>query len=156
MSSPIDFERLNDVIQIEGKVKHGFGRGSKLLGFPTANVDIQDSPGMDQAEMGVYFGWGQLENGPLIKAVISVGWNPTFKDLKTKALEVYFVHDFPEDFYGRVIRVLVLGYIRPMLPFVDLDQLILAIKRDVEISSQALDSDQFASVKQSSFFSFTH
>jgi len=28
---------------VKGEVVHGFGRGSKLLGFPTANLNILDS-----------------------------------------------------------------------------------------------------------------
>src|SRR3989338_4372850 len=124
-----DWKQLANPIEMEGEVKHGFGRGSKLLGYPTANIDIHCSHEMDSAAMGVYFGWGQVEDGPLIKAVVRVGLNPTFNDLKTKALEVYFIHLFPADFYGKVIRVLVLGYLREMLTFDGLDPLIKAIKK---------------------------
>ena len=31
---------------------------------------------------------------------MSVGWNPTFKDLKYKTIEPWILHDFEEDFYG--------------------------------------------------------
>ncbi|MDP2439360.1 MAG: riboflavin kinase [archaeon] len=145
------WKALEAPIEMRGEVKHGFGRGSKLLGFPTANIDIADSPGMDSAESGVYFGWGKVEDGPLIKAVVSVGWNPTFNDLKTKALEVYFVHQFPEDFYGRTIRVLVLGYVRQMLSFDGIDPLIQAIQKDVATSEYALDLPEFVSSRSRPF-----
>jgi riboflavin kinase len=141
-----------DPIYIQGEVKHGFGRGSKLLGFPTANVDIAQAPGMDQAAMGVYCGWGQVADGPLLPAVVSVGWNPTFHDLQTKALEVYFIHQFPHDFYGQTIRVVVVGYLRAMLQFADLAALITAIKRDVAISQRTLQRPAFSPQPFASFF----
>ena len=31
---------------------------------------------------------------------MSVGWNPTFKDLEYKTIEPWILHDYPEDFYG--------------------------------------------------------
>ena len=42
----------------EGEVQKGFGRGGKLLGCPTANLDgakLQET--LLESSTGVYFGW---------------------------------------------------------------------------------------------------
>jgi riboflavin kinase len=47
---------------MEGAVIAGFGRGSKELGIPTANlpVDAAATPWIADARSGVYFGWASL------------------------------------------------------------------------------------------------
>ena len=34
------------------------------------------------------------------QVAMSVGWNPTFADLKYKTIEPWILHDYDEDFYG--------------------------------------------------------
>uniref|UniRef100_A0A5K4E9X2 riboflavin kinase n=1 Tax=Schistosoma mansoni TaxID=6183 RepID=A0A5K4E9X2_SCHMA len=66
-----------------GKVVHGFGRGSKQLGIPTANLEesiVSEIP--DSTKNGIYFGWAKLSNTPVYKMVMSIGWNPYFKNIK--------------------------------------------------------------------------
>ncbi|KAH8857968.1 Riboflavin kinase [Schistosoma japonicum] len=66
-----------------GKVVHGFGRGSKQLGIPTANLEefiVDQIP--DSVKNGIYFGWAKLNNTPVYKMVMSIGWNPYFKNAK--------------------------------------------------------------------------
>ncbi len=46
-------------------------------------------------------GWAQLGSSPKIyKTVLSIGWNPFFKDVKQKTVEPYLLHEFTDDFYG--------------------------------------------------------
>ena len=33
-------------------------------------------------ESGVYYGWARVEQGPVYKMVMSVGWNPQFQNEK--------------------------------------------------------------------------
>jgi len=40
--------------------------------------------------------------------VTSVGWNPFF-DNKTKTVEPHLLHEFPADFYGSEIRIIITG-----------------------------------------------
>ncbi|KAI8946468.1 hypothetical protein F4801DRAFT_62789 [Xylaria longipes] len=49
-------------LRMEGAVISGFGRGSKELGIPTANlpVDASAAPWIGDARSGVYFGWASL------------------------------------------------------------------------------------------------
>lgn len=46
-------------IKLQGKIIKGFGRGSKELGIPTANIPIEglDVGGHKDVESGVYYGW---------------------------------------------------------------------------------------------------
>jgi FAD synthase len=57
-------------------VVHGFGRGSKQLGIPTANLDADAlGPVVDALPAGIYFGWASVGADPAVhKMVMSVGW----------------------------------------------------------------------------------
>ncbi|CZS94858.1 related to FMN1-Riboflavin kinase [Rhynchosporium agropyri] len=48
-------------LRMSGKVVSGFGRGSKELGIPTANIPVDTTPWIETAESGVYFGWASLD-----------------------------------------------------------------------------------------------
>ena len=59
-------------------VVKGFGRGSKLLGIPTANMDMKEiGQKVNDTPTGIYLGYTMLE-GVVYKAVVSIGWNPYF------------------------------------------------------------------------------
>ena len=51
--------------KIEGPVVRGFGRGSKELNIPTANIPVDGLSvgGREEVENGVYFGWAGLDLG---------------------------------------------------------------------------------------------
>ncbi|KAI1766941.1 riboflavin kinase [Hypoxylon sp. FL1150] len=53
-------------LRMEGAVISGFGRGSKELGIPTANlpVDAAATPWIESAKSGVYFGYASLALPP--------------------------------------------------------------------------------------------
>ena len=100
--------------RLVGKVVEGFKRGSKELGWPTANLDPRAfETRLDAATEGVYVGWAQISGQPagsagVHKAVLSIGWNPHFDDLKERTVEAYLCHDFGgRDFYGSEMRLLV-------------------------------------------------
>jgi riboflavin kinase len=44
--------------------------------------------------------------------VMSVGFNPFYNNTLRSA-EVHIMHEYPHDFYDKVMKVIVLGYIRP-------------------------------------------
>ncbi len=91
------------LLRATGTVIRGFGRGSKELGIPTgfslyffyyilANLSdnvIEALP--NSMHSGVYAGFAQIENGPVIKMVMSLGWNPFYKNIKrSMVLHHYF------------------------------------------------------------------
>lgn len=46
----------------------------------------------------------------------SIGWNPTFNN-KNKTAEVHVLKKYDSDFYNENIRVIILGFVRPMTKF---------------------------------------
>lgn len=151
----------------------GFGRGSSELGIPTANVPLNDF--LAGLPTGVYYGWCKLkpqdheehlkstpnreiqfnygkslEKSELevLPMVMSVGWNPTYNDLKEKAVEIHIIHKFSETFYGAHIDYTILGFLRPELKFINVETLILEINRDIEITESLLLKDEQIKYKQ--------
>jgi riboflavin kinase len=126
-----------------GPVIKGFGRGSKVLGIPTANLptsSFQDK--MAEHTCGIYLGWAGLR-GQVYKMVMSVGWNPYF-DNDSKTVEPWLLHEFEDDFYDEELRLVVVGYIRPEANFPSLDALVERIHEDGRIAKDALDHPPYA------------
>ena len=70
-------------VAFSGKVINGFGRGSKELGCPTANIELPDHV-LNAFPMGVYAGWGRVRGGELYPVAASLGDNPYYgNDKKT-------------------------------------------------------------------------
>lgn len=142
-----------------GKVCRGFGRGSKELGIPTANFDYQVIDSLpDQLDCGIYYGFAKVsgfpacsDNAAVHKAVLSIGWNPYYKNDK-KSVETHVLHDFGGDFYGRQLRLVVLGRIRPERDFLSLDELIAEIRNDISIAGSTLESNEWDEFRRHPFF----
>jgi len=63
---------------------------------------------------------------------MSIGWNPFYEN-KKRAMETHIVHKFEEaDLYGRQLKVIILGFIRPEQNFDSLEALIDAIRKDIK------------------------
>ncbi|CAK0786998.1 hypothetical protein CVIRNUC_010214 [Coccomyxa viridis] len=137
---------------LKGTVVKGFGRGSKELGIPTANLDSASLQGaLAEAVSGVYSGWASIGTSPeAYMTAMSIGWNPYFKN-EQRTAEPWLLHKFDEDFYGQELRVLVVGYIRPEANFVSLDALIKRIHRDADVTRECLSESRLASLKEHRF-----
>ena len=71
---------LTSLAALRGPVASGFGRGSKKLGVPTANLPCSlYQEQLASLECGVYVGWAGLR-GEVHKCVANVGFSPTFDD----------------------------------------------------------------------------
>jgi len=134
-------KKLVSVIKLEGLVEKGFGRGSKLLGVPTANLsmsqkNIEQSQGLVP---GVYCGFAKISRCPdtVYKAAISIGWNPSFNNTK-KTIEAYLLSSFEEDFYGDEMELSLLYYIRAEADFKSLGHLVQAIHCDIQLTQELL------------------
>ncbi|BEI87146.1 hypothetical protein CcaverHIS002_0704920 [Cutaneotrichosporon cavernicola] len=90
------------------------------------------------------------EDGKVWPMVMSVGWNPYFKNEKITA-EVHIMHPFKHDFYGHEMSVLVLGYIRPELDYISKDALIADIQFDVKVALNGLARPAYAECANSAF-----
>ncbi|XP_050463309.1 riboflavin kinase [Cataglyphis hispanica] len=135
---------------LSGTVIKGFGRGSKALGIPTANLSesVVNSL-LKDLDTGIYYGWASL-HGQVYKMVTSIGWNPYYKNEK-KSMEVHLLHKFPNDFYGAEIKVIIAGYIRPEKDFSSLEELIREIKNDIAIAEQKLEEPVVNELKNENF-----
>ncbi|XP_073399888.1 riboflavin kinase [Dendrobates tinctorius] len=134
-----------------GEVVRGFGRGSKELGIPTANFPehVVDSLPADLTT-GIYYGWGCVGTGDIYKMVMSIGWNPFYKNTK-KSVETHIIHQFTDDFYGEVLSIVIVGYIRPEKSFDSLDALISEIHSDIEEAKKQLDLPERRKLKERYF-----
>ncbi|XP_021808541.1 bifunctional riboflavin kinase/FMN phosphatase-like [Prunus avium] len=132
---------------IGGPVVKGFGRGSKVLGIPTANLPTEGYGSLlSEHPSGVYFGWAGLSKRGVFKMVMSIGWNPYFNNTE-KTIEPWLLHDFDEDFYGEELRLIIVGYIRPEANFSSLQSLIEKIHHDRKVAEEALDLPLFSKYK---------
>lgn len=114
---------------MQGKIVHGDKRGSQM-GFPTANINLhrQLSPVLGVFAVRVL----GIDTKPLLGAA-NIGWRPTITGQDRVLLEVYLL-DFSGDIYGLEVEVEFLLKIRDEKKFNSLDDLILAIADDVELT----------------------
>lgn len=151
-------EWLNEPIQVKGAVQRGFGRGSRDLGTPTANLPGKLLNGVGGSERdGVYVGFGQVPKHQkgAVKMVANLGRNITYGDVKERVLEAYLMEgkeELPEEFYGDEMRLCIVGYLRPELKFEGLDQLMEAIHNDVRVAGEVLDRQEAMVYRKSRFF----
>lgn len=143
---------LNPAFYIKGKVVKGFGRGSKELGIPTANVDADAlRHSLAEAVTGIYCGWASIgDSGQVYKMCMSIGWNPFYNNT-FKTAEPWILHDFDKPFYDQDIRLVVCGYVRPEANFSSLEALITRINKDGEVSKEALSRPELESFAADSF-----
>ncbi len=114
--------------QIRGTVIEGRNRGGKLLGFPTANIQLHDEL---CPQTGIYAVTIDLE-GQMLQGVANIGYSPTFDD-HVFTVEVHIL-DFDADIYGRKIKVNFLERIRDEKKFNSLDDLSSQIRKDIEVA----------------------
>jgi len=139
-------------VYFQGEVIKGFGRGSKQLGIPTANLPVTPYEHvLSVLPVGVYAGFARLQGrADTHKMAMSIGWNPYFKN-QQKTIEVHLLHSFPDDFYGSVLSCVAVHYIREEYDFISLDDLIRAIQDDITYTSKLLDKAEYSSYKQDKF-----
>mmetsp|Transcript_104155 Transcript_104155/g.179455 ORF Transcript_104155/g.179455 Transcript_104155/m.179455 type:complete len:392 (-) Transcript_104155:940-2115(-) len=140
-------------LRISGEVIRGFGRGSKELGIPTANLPSDKLPELlCDAANGIYVGWASVgSDATVYKMVMSIGFNPTFSDVKKKCVEPHLLHKFDNDFYGEQLRLVICGYVRPELKYTTLEALIEAINSDIRCGHAALDLPPYKELQQDPF-----
>jgi riboflavin kinase len=103
-------------IKLSGIVTKGFGRGSKELGIPTANLPEEVATSVTNLDTGIYFGYARVKGTNTFPMVMSFGWNPDYKNEK-RSLEVHVIHQYDRDFYGEELSIVILGFIRPELNY---------------------------------------
>lgn len=123
---------LGRYYQLRGVVSKGRSRGGRLLGFPTANIQLEDELCPRQ---GVYAVTVEVDQGNFL-GVANIGYSPTFDDY-IFTVEVHIL-DFDGDLYGKPIRVNFISRIRDEKKFNSVDELAVQINRDIETGRQVL------------------
>jgi riboflavin kinase / FMN adenylyltransferase len=111
---------------VEGVVQHGDKNG-RLLGFPTANIDMGHYL---RPRYGIYAVKGRLLDGRVLDGAANLGIRPSF-DPPKELLEPYFF-DFAEDLYGQQIEVELHAFIRPEAKFDSMDDLMAQMAEDCD------------------------
>ena len=125
---------LGRCYQIRGDVVRGRNRGGKLLGFPTANIALQDELCPKTGIYAVTVDW----KGKLYQGVANIGYSPTFDD-HVFTVEVHIL-DFHEDLYGQKIKVNFLKRIRDEMKFNGLEALSDQIRNDIAVARHMFDN----------------
>jgi riboflavin kinase / FMN adenylyltransferase len=112
--------------QIRGTVITGHGRGGRLLGVPTANLEPMDEL---VPKEGVYAVLVRI-NGRAYHGVTNIGNNPTFGDREV-SVETHLL-DFSGDLVGKTIRIDFLERLRDEKVFGGFEELKEQIARDIE------------------------
>ncbi|MDR3234522.1 MAG: riboflavin biosynthesis protein RibF [Planctomycetaceae bacterium] len=126
-------ESVNELMpqpyRLTGKVVRGDQRG-RMLGFPTANLadvkTVLPKPGIYAAATVI--------DGKRFAATTHIGSLPTFKKADLR-IEV-FVHRFDGDLYGKTLSIDFLAFLRDIIPFNSVDELIAQMKTDVQHSER--------------------
>ena len=116
---------LGRYYQIRGKVTSGRDRGGKLLGFPTANISLQNEL---CPKNGIYAVTVEC-SGKIHQGVANIGFSPTFDD-HIFSVEVHIL-DFNENIYGQIIRINFVQRIRGEKKFSSIPELSDQIKKDI-------------------------
>ncbi|KAH7381316.1 riboflavin kinase [Phaeosphaeria sp. MPI-PUGE-AT-0046c] len=180
-------------LKLRGPVIKGFGRGSKELGIPTANIPLSGLSigGYEDLDSGIYYGWCTLDHSsmslpavntaqedpsasndtnkatdkssnhavadleypstspsePVIyPTVLSIGYNPYYKNTH-RSIEIHILANFPADFYGATLSLLILGFIRPEYDYISKDALVEDIREDIRIAQRSLEREAYGAWK---------
>ncbi|KAJ3177801.1 riboflavin kinase [Geranomyces variabilis] len=139
-------------VNLKGPVSKGFGRGSKDLGIPTANLPEEVAEAFGQvADTGIYYGWASVGHcKDVLPMVMSFGWNPYYKN-EMRSAEVHIIHQYEHDFYGEELRVIVTGYIRAEKNYESLDALIEDINTDIAVAQKSLARPAYEALRTDPF-----
>lgn len=123
---------LGRAYHIDGQVIKGAGRGSSVLGYPTANIlpkqEIIPKEGVYAVKVTVF------HLSKTFKGVANIGKNPTFGN-NTLSYEVHILN-FKGNLLGNTIRVHFIGRIRDEKKFSSPDELKENIARDIIVANK--------------------
>jgi riboflavin kinase/FMN adenylyltransferase len=120
---------LGHPYQITGRVVKGAGRGQKL-GFPTANLALD--PDKLIPSFGVYAGYLTLGK-KTYKCCVNLGARPTF-GVGEATVEAHIIGYKGNNLRGKVLKIMLVHYLRPELHFSDVEDLQRQIRRDVNFT----------------------
>ncbi|MBN2123573.1 MAG: bifunctional riboflavin kinase/FAD synthetase [Deltaproteobacteria bacterium] len=124
--------------QIRGTVVRGQNRGGRLLGFPTANLEVLDEL---LPKPGVYAVHVQIEREGHL-GVTNIGTNPTFGNGGI-SVETHIL-DFSENVLGKAMRISFIERLRDEKTFNSIEELSDQIARDIDRARRVFRSREAA------------
>jgi riboflavin kinase/FMN adenylyltransferase len=115
-----------------GHIIHGKKLGRELE-FPTANISVRNRI-IPPSGVYVVKVFGAKKN-KVIFGVANIGFRPTVSDLSFPLLEFY-LFDFSEDIYGKIVEVEFLHKLRAEKKFADFAELKTQIAKDVKLAKE--------------------
>lgn len=115
---------------VEGFVIKGKNYGAKIVGFPTANVDVDKE--LCLPPNGVYITKTVID-GIHYHSLTNIGYSPTFGN-KTFSIETYILDGFDKNLYGKLVEIEFLKHIRGESKFTDVASLREKIKNDINLA----------------------
>jgi riboflavin kinase/FMN adenylyltransferase len=119
---------LTRPFEARGVVVSGDRRG-RLLGFPTANVEVPNRVCVPAD--GVYAGWYERPDGQIYRCAINLGRRPTFYEHADHSLLEAHLLDFDGDLYGETAKIRFTDFLRSERKFDGIDALIVQLQADV-------------------------
>jgi len=122
---------------LSGQVIHGEHRGGKL-GIPTANLSIPEERLLPAN--GVYASVAII-NGRRYTAVTNIGVRPTFENpLPAPRVEPHLL-DTEEEFYGDLLELSLISYLRPEIKFINAQALVDQIHKDIQQTRELITDE---------------
>lgn len=118
---------LGHTFQLSGIVVHGKQIGREL-GYPTANVDLQNNYKLIPAN-GVYAVTAKV-NGNSFEGMLNIGTRPTIDDNDGELSIEVNLFNFNEDIYGESISLSLIERIRDEKKFENKEELIAEMEKD--------------------------
>jgi riboflavin kinase/FMN adenylyltransferase len=118
---------------LSGSVVTGAHRGSGILGYPTANLDVDTEQALPPN--GVYATLAHIDKKTYL-SLSNIGVRPTF-DNGNRTIEV-FVLDYTGNLYGKELKVDFVERLRPEKKFDKVEELQKQIAEDIKIGTAIL------------------
>lgn len=130
---------------LSGTVQHGFKRGGKLLGFPTANL-LEET--LIVPKNGVYATMVKIFDSRFTKnkqpeifcGMTNIGFNPTFNN-NARSIET-FIFDFDADIYDTEIEISFHHLLREEKKFNSLAELTAQLTKDKQNAQKLLTGNK--------------
>jgi len=124
---------LGRYFSLTGLIAGGFERGHGILGFPTANIQLEQEQAIP--EDGVYATLAHVGD-KVYQSVTNIGVKPTFGKGE-RTVEVHIL-DFNGDLYGRKLTIELVERLRAEVKFAGPEELAAQIKKDIEQAKTVL------------------
>lgn len=138
-------------VRLNSVVAKGTGEGTTAFDMPTANLDAIPPDVLASFGVGHYFGWAFVIPQDKSQIFLHDQWrqaritilykhSKTVKVAQQKVIRVHLIHEFPLEtfFIGARLDVVIMGYLRPLVPYAEQEVVILENVNDIIIAQSSL------------------